>query len=94
MRKQNRVQDTKNVFGKFEKHFLFSKRRFCVLNICCVEVQTRKHLGNTEETLTLNVSRLFPHLCPQTTYFEDVEFASRKQNILLLPSRLLTHSTL
>ena len=45
----------------------------------CVGSQTRKHLGNTEEALTLNVSQLFPRLCAKTTYFEDGEFASWKQ---------------
>ena len=49
----------KNVFGKFPKHILLSRHRFCVFNVCCMESQTRKHLGNTEEALTLNVSRLF-----------------------------------
>ena len=39
----------------------------------------RNHLGNTEETLTLNVSRMFDRLRTQATYFEDAEFASRKQ---------------
>ena len=33
----------------------------------------------TEETLTLNVSRMFPRLRTQATYLEDAEFASRKQ---------------
>ena len=42
--------------------------------------ETRNHLGNTEETLTLNVSRMFPRLRTQATYLEDAEFASRKQN--------------
>ena len=48
-----------------------SGRRFCVLNICFVEAQTKRHLGNTnktltkhgrntEETLTLNFSVMFP----------------------------------
>ena len=37
------------------------------------------HLRNTEETLTLNVSRMFPCLRIQATYLDDVEFASRKQ---------------
>ena len=79
LRKQSCVQDAKSVFGKFQKHFLLSRRRFCVFNIRCVGVQTRKHLVNTGETLTLNVSRLFPRLRPQATYFEDVVSASRKQ---------------
>ena len=33
-------------------------------------------LGNTEETLASNVSRLFPRLRTQAIQFEDVEFAS------------------
>ena len=41
--------------------------------------QTKNHLGNTEETLTFNVSRMFPRLRTQATYLEDAEFASRKQ---------------
>ena len=72
--------DAINVFGKFQKHFLLPRRRFCVFNICCVGEQTRNHLGNTEETLTLNVSRMFPRLRTQATYLEDAEFPSRKQN--------------
>ena len=79
LRKQKCVQDAKNVFEKFQKHLLLSRRRFCVFNICRVGEQTRNHLGNTEETLTLNVSRMFPHLRTQATYLEDAEFASRKQ---------------
>ena len=77
--KQKCVQDAKNVFEKFQKHFLLSRRRFCVFNIYCVGEQTRNHLGNNEETLTLNVSRMFPRLRTQATYFADAEFASRKQ---------------
>ena len=69
----------KKRFGKFQEHFLLPRRRFCVFNICCVREQTRNHLGNTEETLTLNVSQMFPRLRTQATYLEDAEFASRKQ---------------
>ena len=36
-------------------------------------------MGNTEDTLTLNVSRMFPRLRTQATYLEDAEFAPRKQ---------------
>ena len=79
LRKQNCVQDAKNVFGKFQKHFLLPRRRFCVCSICCVEEQRRNHLGKTEETLTLNVSRTFPRLHTQATYLENAEFAFRKQ---------------
>ena len=81
LRKQSFVQDAKTVFGKLKKHFLLSRRRFCVFNICCLRVQTENHLGNIEETLTLNVSRLFPCLRTQVTYIEDAEFATRKQKI-------------
>ena len=55
--------------------------------------QTRKHLGNAEEALTLNVSRLFPRLHAKATYFEDVELCLGNRNVLLL-SRLLTPATL
>ena len=79
LRKQTCAQDAKNVFGKFQKHFLLPRRRFCVFNICCVGEQTRNYLGNSEETLTLNVSRMFPRLRTQATYLENAEFASRKQ---------------
>ena len=79
LQKQKCIQDAKNVFGKFQKHFLLSRCRFCVFNICCIGEQMRNHLGNTEETLTFNVSRMFPRLCTQATYLEDVEFVSRKQ---------------
>ena len=57
---KNASRTQKNVFGKFQKHFLLPRRRFCAFNICCVGEQTRNHLGNTEETLILNVSRMFP----------------------------------
>ena len=76
---RNASRTQENVFGKFQKHFLLPRRRFCVCNICCVGEQTRNHLGNTEETLTLSVSRMFPHLHTQATYLEDAEFASWKQ---------------
>ena len=60
----------------FKSIFLLSRRKFCVFNICCLLAQTKNHLGNTEETLTSNVSRLFPRLRTEATYFEDVEFPS------------------
>ena len=47
LQKEDCVQDSKNVFGKFQKHFLLSRRRFCVFNIYYVGLQTRKHLRNT-----------------------------------------------
>ena len=56
LQKQKCIQDAKNVFEKFQKHFLLSTHRFCVFNMCCAGEQTSSHLGNTEETLTLNVS--------------------------------------
>ena len=71
----------KNDFGKYQKHFLLSRPRFCMLGICCVGAQTRKHLGNTEEKMTSNVFRLFPRLRTQGTYFEDAKFVSRKQKM-------------
>ena len=72
------VQDAKNVFAKYQKHFLLSRYKFCVLKVCCVKAQTRKHVGNTEETLT----ECFPIvLRTQATYFEGAEFASRKQKM-------------
>ena len=76
LRKQNCVQAAKNVFGKFQKHILLSRRKFCVFNICCLWAQTKNHLGNTEKTLTSNVFRLFLRLLTQATHFEDAEFAS------------------
>ena len=72
-RSKNAFRMQKNVFGKFQKHFLLSRCRFCVFNICCIGDQTRNHLGNTEETLTFNVSRMFPHLRTQATYLEDAK---------------------
>ena len=93
LRKQSFVQDAKNVFGKFQKHFLLSRRRFYVFNICCLRVQTENHLGNIEETLTLNVSRLFPCLRTQVTFWRRRICDSEAKNILL-PSRLLTRATL
>ena len=68
-----------NVLGKFQKHFLLSGHWFCVFKMCCIGQQTSNHLGNTEETLTLNVSWMFPCLRTQATHFEDAEYASRKQ---------------
>ena len=41
--------------------------------------KTRNHLGNTEETLTLNVPRMFPRLLTQAIYLEDAELESWKQ---------------
>ena len=72
---------------------LLSRYRFCVLNICCLGVQKRRHLRNTEGTQTMNVSPLFPRLHSHATYVEDVEFASQKPK-RFLPSRFLTHATL
>ena len=36
-------------------------------------------MANTEETLTFNVSQMFPCLRTQATYLEDAEFVSWKQ---------------
>ena len=41
--------------------------------------QKRNHLGNTEETLTMNISRMFNRLRTQATYLVDAELASQKQ---------------
>ena len=67
---------SKQCFGKFQKYFVLSRCSFCVFNICCVEAQTRKRLGDTEEILTKTVFRIFPRLRTHATYVEDVEFAS------------------
>ena len=72
------VSRTQNVFGKFQKYILLSRHRFCVLSIYYVGAQRRKHLGNTEEALTLNASRLFPRLHAKAIHLEDLKFASRK----------------
>ena len=51
----------------------------------------RKHLGNNEETLTLNVSRMFPRLrTVHISYAEDVGICI----LVLLPFRLLTHAAM
>ena len=89
LHKQNWVQDAKKCFWKV---FCFQDADLC-LNICCVGSQTRKHLRNTKEALTFNVSGLFSLLLAKTIYSEDTESASPKQNVLL-PSRLLIHATL
>ena len=92
LQKQNCVPDIKCFWTISETLFAF-KAQICVFNTCCVRTQTRKHLGNIEETLTLNASRLFPRLLTQATYFEDAEFASRKQRMFcFLPvSSLMQH---
>ena len=51
----------KMLLENFISIFCFQDADF-VFNICCVGEQTRNHLGNTEEILTLNVSLIFPHL--------------------------------
>ena len=83
LRKQKCLQDEK-MFWKISKALFASNSQILCLQHCCVGGggggQTRNHLGNTEETLTLNVSRMFPRLRTQATYLEDAEFASRKQN--------------
>ena len=38
----------------------------------------KESVEKQEETLTLNVSRMFPRLRAQATYLEDAEFASQK----------------
>ena len=80
----------KNVLENF--NFLLSRCRFCVFNLCCVGMQTRKHLQNTEETLTF----LFPCLRipnPSNIYWRHSICVWEVKNVLLL-SRLLTHATL
>ena len=61
--------------------FLLGKTQILCLQhmLCCIGEQMRNHLGNTEEILTSNVSRTFPHLRTQTTYLADAEFASWRQ---------------
>ena len=49
----------------------------------------RNHLRNTEEALTLNISQMFPRLCTQATYFEDAEFASRKQKCFAIDNDVI-----
>ena len=57
--------------------FLLSRRRFCVLTYVALGRKRRI----IWETRALNVSPLFLRLCAQATYFEDAEFASRKQTV-------------
>ena len=84
----------KKRFSKSSKASFFAFKTQIVFNICCVGVQTRNHLGNTEETLTLNVFRMFPRLRTQATLsWRRRICVSEAKNVLLL-SRLLTHATL
>ena len=76
---KNASKTQKMFLKNFKSILLLSRRRFCVFNICCVGAQTRNHLRDTEETLTLDVSRMFPRLHTQATYHEDTEFGSHKQ---------------
>ena len=77
LQEQNCIQVAKNVFGKFQKHFLLSRRKFCVFNMCCVGSQMREHFGDTEDTLTLNVSRIMTRLHTLARYVDVVKcFAS------------------
>ena len=82
LRKQKCLQDEKNVLENFKSIFCFQLADFVSSTLLRGGGggQTRNHLRNTEETLTLNVSRMFPHLRTQATYLEDAEFASQKQN--------------
>ena len=57
---------------------MFSEN-FKTIFFAFVGEQTNNHLENTEETLTLNVSRMFPRLRTQAKYLEEAESASRKQ---------------
>ena len=86
LQEQNCVQDARNAFEKnLKTFFLLSRYRFSVFNICCIRVQKRRHFGNTEDTLTLNVSPVFPSLRNYPSYSEDKEFASRSKNVCFLP---------
>ena len=63
LRKQNCVQDTKNVFPNFQKHFFAFK-----MQILCLQYMLREganDLGNTEETVTLNVSPSLSRCVPE-----------------------------
>ena len=77
-------------WNNFKKNFCFQDAGIFVFSICYLGVQERKHLGNTEESSTRNVCKMFPRLCIHETYVEDVELVPH----FLLPSRLLTHATL
>ena len=48
----------KKCFAEILKHFQLSRHEFCMFSICYVGVQAKKHFGNTEETLNLNVPRV------------------------------------
>ena len=45
--------------------------------------QTRNHFGDIEETLTLNVSGMFPRLCTQATYLADADLCLGSKNATL-----------
>ena len=69
----------KKCFWKISKHFLLSRHKFilCLQHMLLVGANEESlYLGNTEETLTSNVYRLFPRLRTQATYFENAEFVS------------------
>ena len=70
---------SQNVFGKFQKHFFAFKTQILCLKHVLLGDANDETLGNTEETLTLKVSRMFLRLCSHATYAEDEEFASPKQ---------------
>ena len=63
----------------FKSIFCFQEADFVSSTYVMLGEQTSNYLGNTEETLTLNVSRMFPSLHTQGTYLEGAEFASKKQ---------------
>ena len=69
----------KKCLWKISKFFCFQDADFVSSTYVAWGLQTRNHLGNTEETLTLNVFRMFPRLRTQATYLEDAEFASQKK---------------
>ena len=77
----------KKCFRKFQKHFLLSRSRFCVFNIGCVGAQTWKHLGNTEEILTLNLSPIISSFANPSSIF----CRSRKNSRLIFCFLLFAH---
>ena len=63
----------------FKSVLLLTRRRICVLNICCMGARTRKHLERLKK-LTLNVSQMFLCLHTHARCVEDAELASREQH--------------
>ena len=85
---------SKNVFTKFQKHFLLSWYRFCVFSICFLRAQTKKHLDNNEEKMTPNLSSFtYPRNISRNICRRRRVCVSEAKNVLL-SSRLLTQVTL